>query len=448
MNVRQACASALIATLTATTGGAAEQPSSGLDYELRAGATYSDNIFLQPGAIAESASALAVGADLRGEQTTGRLRYNTGVELWYYQYLDTFSGGQLFGRGVVSGSYDFVPDHFRWNAGVNFDQQRADLARPLIPGNVEDLWTLSTGPTVRGTLFGAVDTQLDAHIVQALYSGDSFDNQTVGGRLTMGRRTGPLSSLGLGASYDDVTYLSGLASSVLDFERREVFVHGEMSGARTDLSFELGYADAVSATFDDSSPLARIRLERRMSPALTGYLGYRHEFPTSQVNQLISDPTPSGGGVVDTGLVTSSPRETWTGEAGFRFSQTRSEAQLGYYHLDEHSLIEVLGDHRLDELRARVTRHLTPRSDGTLFVAYAKEDFTAFNQKNNNVTAGLIYSHEFTRSVGIDARFEYRNQNSNVDSLNYNEFNGGVFLRYSGSLLGRSVATPRNEPVR
>jgi hypothetical protein len=448
MSARNVCLTLVSTSLVAGVVIAAEPTEVGLDYVLRAGATYSDNIVLRPSPLDEPASALAFGVEVRGERPSGRLRYETEVDLWRYQYLEFYSGGQTFGRGLLRGSYDIVPDHFRWNASVNFDQQREDLARPLIPGNVEDLFTLSTGPTFRALLFGAVDTLADAHIVQALYSGNSFDSQTLGGRLELGHRTGRESRLALGGSIDDVTYLSGQASSLLDFQRREAFVHGDLTGVRTTVSAELGYAEAVGGTFDGNGPLARIRVERKMSPSLSAYLGYRHEFPTSQVSQPVSGGTPAGGGVVNTALVTSAPRESWTGEFGFRYRHTRSEGELGYYHVNEDSLIPLLGSHSYDELRASVKRYLTPRSSGAVFASYSREDFSAFTAKFDDLEAGVTYSYEFTRSIGLDVRVEYKNRNSNDPSLSYNELNGGVFIRYSGSMLGRSVATPQAKPTR
>jgi hypothetical protein len=289
-----------------------------------------------------------------------------------------------------------------------------------------------------------VDTQLDAHATKQLYSGNSIDNQTVGGRLVLGHRSGPRSNLGVGASIDDVSYLGGSASSLFDFQRREAFLHGDLRGIRTELTAELGYAEAVGDTVDSNGPLARIQLTHKMSSALEAYLGYRHEYPTSQAALSVSDPTPGGGGILNTSLVTSSPRESWTGEVGFRYKKTRSEGEIGFYHLDEQSLVIGLGDHTYDELRARVVRNLTPRSKGSIYAAYSREDFSAFNQGSDDLHTGVEYAYSFTRSIGIEARLEYQTRNSHGSTFSYNEFNGGVFLTYSGSLLGRSVATPRN----
>jgi Putative beta-barrel porin 2 len=448
MNKSQVFISAICTSLIAVGASAAEPQQSGLDYVLRAGVTYSDNIYLQPSPFEDGSSAIAFGGEVRGDRSTGRLRYNVAMDIMRYQYLDNSTGGETFGRGVLGGSYDFVPDNFRWNASVNFDQLREDLLQPIAPGNVEDVITFSTGPTVRGELFGVIDTKLDGHYDRAWYTGNTIDNQTVGGRLELGRQPGPGTRYGLGGSIDDVSYLSGPLSSAFDFQRSEVFLYGELNGVRTQLTGEVGYAQADGDSFDGDGPMARIRLTRQMSPSLTGYIGYRDEFPTAQAGAWVSDPTVGGGGVLNTSLVTSSPREARAGEIGFQYQRTRSDAELGFYHLNEKSLILALGDHSYDELRARVTRRFTPVSRGTLFAAYSKEDFSALAQNFDELRTGFEYGYDFTRSIGVDVRLEYRSRDSNVSGYNYNEFNGGVFIRYSGSLLGRSSTTSPNGQAR
>jgi hypothetical protein len=448
MSKSHVCVSAICASLLGVGASAAEPPTSALDFVLRAGGTYSDNILLQPGSLAEDSTAIAFGGELRGNRPTGRLRYDVAIDVMRYEYLDNSTPGETFGRGLLSGSYDFLPDHFRWNASVDFDQLREDLLMPLAPGNVENVITLSTGPTLRGELFGAIDTLLDGHYVHADYSGGTIDNETLGGRLELGRRTGPGSRFGVGGSLDDVSYLSGPLSSALDFQRTEAFLYGEMTGARTEFTGEIGYAQVDGDSFDDDGPMARIQLTRKMSPSLTAYVGFRDEFPTTMPGAYVSDPTPGGGGVVNTSLVTSSPRETKTGEFGFRFRRTRSDGEIGFYHVDERSLISSLGHHTYDELRARVTRDLTPHSRGTIFAAYSQEDFSAFGENFDELRTGIEYGYDFTRTLGLDVRVGYRNRSGDGSVSSYDEFNGGVFLRYSGSLLGRKTATSPDPNLR
>jgi hypothetical protein len=439
---------AICTSLIAIGARAADQPDTALDYVLRAGMAYSDNVFRQSSPLEEDSSSIAAGAELRGERSTGRLRYTAALDFMHYEYINSTADSETLGRGLVSGSYDFLPDHFTWNASVGFDQLRGDPLQPLAPGNVENVTTVSTGPTLRGELFGAVDTQLDGHYEHAYYSGNTVDNQTVGGQLRLGRRTGPNSRFGLGGSLDDVSYLGGPLSSALDFQRSEAFLYGELHGARTEFSGEVGYSQANGDSFSGDGPMARIRLTRKMSPALSAYVGYRLEYPTSQPGASVSDPTAAGGGVINTSLVTSSPRQAQTGEVGFAYNRTRSQGSIGLYRLDEKSLITGLGHHTYDELRASVTRNFTPLSRGTLYASYSKEDFSAFAQSYDEVRGGASFGHDFTRSLGLDVRIEYQDRSGNGSNSSYNEFSGGVFLRYSGSLLGRATATSQGGTSR
>ena len=445
MKLRDTCmlvvASSLVAAASAAEPPVTESTTTGLDYTVRAGLNYSDNIGRYPSPLEESASAAVIGFELNGERPVGNLRYDAAVDIARYQYLNYFSGGDTFGRGRVSGSYGLVDENFRWNASLTFDQMRDDLFRPVAPGNLENEVTFSTGPTIRGELFGAMDTQLDGNYERAWYSGSTIDNQTIGARLQLGRRTGPQSSLGLGGAFDDVSYLGGPLSSALDFQRTEGYLYGEMNGIRTHLSGQLGYSQAEGDSFAGDGPLIRVRLERKMSPYLSAYLGYRDEYPTSQTG-ILPGGTPANGGVINSGLVTSSPREARTGEIGFNYDRTRSRANIGFYHLDEQSLIVALGNHKYDELRVRMTRRLTPRSTGTVEAAYSHEEFSAFAQKFDELMTGLNYTYELTRSLGLEFRVEYRNRDDKNGPSTYDEFSGGVYVRYTGSLLGRSCGDP------
>jgi len=439
---------AICGSLIALGANAAEEEPGGLEYTLRVGGAYSDNVVRSPSPLEEGAGSVAFGGELRGSRPTGRFKYDVGGEIMRYEYLDYYNGGETFGRGVASGSYDFSPEHFTWNGRIDFDQFRADLFQPLAPGNAQDVVTMSTGPSLRAQLFGALDSQLDVVYERAYYEGNTVDSQTVGGDLELGRRRGPQSRYGLGASFDDVSYMGGpLVGAVLDFQRSEVFLYGHFAGARTQLSIEAGYTQAEGNTFDDDGPMGNLRLTRQMSPSLSAYLGYRHEIPTSQTAPNVSDPTVGGGGVANNSVVTSSPREAWRGEAGFTYVGPRSEGEIGFYHLDERSFIQALGDHTYDELRARVTRRFTPNSYGMIYAAYSREEFTAFAQEFDELKAGAQYAHNLTRSTALEVRIEYRDRDGDTNDSSYSEFSGGLFLTYTGSVFGRTTsALPDVQP--
>lgn len=402
-----------------------------LNYALRAGVALSDNIErASPGNERSSTSAVA-GIEVRGERPAGRLRYNIAADLAYYEYLSPNISSEVFGRALVSGAYDFIPDAFSWNASLNYDQVSADAFRPLAPGNAEDVFTVSTGPTLRARFSNVMEGQLDGHYVRVSYGERPFDNETVGGRAMLVRRANPRTMLALGASYDDVSYLSSLGASGLDYDRHEFFGRAELRGVRTEVQLEVGYADVSGQNFSSDGALIRARLSRRLTPSLTAFVNGVREYPTSEAAGLTADPTISGGGSYDSNLLTSGPRLSTSYEGGLRFASARVEADLSYLTRKEESLMLAVGKRNYDELRGRVTRHFTPRMQGSLFAARTSEDFSFFAETFDDTILGGEIGISFGRALGLQLRAEHHDRDGITRAAGYSEMAGGLFLRYS-----------------
>jgi hypothetical protein len=404
-----------------------------LEYALRAGATFSDNIELLPSGQERNSTAAAVGLVLSGTRPEGRLRYDVAADVAYYKYLTPDLDSQLLGRAALTGAYDFVPDTFTWNAGLLFDQIRQDFTRPFAPGNQEEVVTFTTGPTLRARFGSVAEGQLDARYTRTAYGDQPFDNETVGGRALVLRRANPRSALGVGVSFDDVSYVSSSAGSGLDYQRKEAFGRMEIEGARSTINLEAGVADVSGSTVDDNGLMVRALLTRRVAPTVTAFLNGVREYPTSSTTALTTDPTVSGGGTYDTTLLTTAARLTTSVEGGLRLERTRAQGELAYRHSEEKSLIAGVGKRDYDELRGRVTRLFTPRTRGSLFAAFTREDFSLFAQKYDETVVGAQLGLSLGRALGIDLRI----QNSHRDGSgadDYSELSGGVFFRYSGQL--------------
>lgn len=434
--------SLLLAPLAA---GAAEPSAPEVDYVLRAGTTYSDNLFRAPPGLENSVGAFAFGAEMRGGRETGRLLYAVALDVMRYEYFDEYSG-ETFGRALLEGSYDFVPETFRWNARAGFDQYADDPTRPLAPGNVNSELMFGTGPTFRARFRNAFEGQLDVDYEIVQYSGSDLDNQTLGGRALVGRRANPQSFLALGASYDDVAYDDELVSRAFDFRRQEAFTRYEHTGARSRIDAEVGYADVSGDFVDDNGPLFRGYLSRRLTPMLTASVGYIHEYPTSSGSSFETDPTGPGGGDVDNTIVVASPRVTDTLNFDLTLVRARTEAQLAYSSQNDESLIGLLGERSYDKWRFRVSRDFTPSARGTFYVAKASEEFTTFTQDYDDMIFGGELTILFGRSLGLDFRAEYRDRNAVASDEEYQEVAWGLFLRYSGG-FGRSTTLSEQEQL-
>ncbi|MGC4029173.1 MAG: hypothetical protein QM696_09900 [Steroidobacteraceae bacterium] len=420
----------LICTAALLAGGPAL--SAELDYALRAGVALSDNVLRMPPDSQTSSTAAVVGVDVHGQRPVGRLRYDVAADLAYYDYLSPGGiGSQVYGRALLTGAYDFIPDTFSWNAGLNYDQISADMFRPLAPGNTEDVLTLSTGPTLRARFSNIMEGQLDGRYTRTSYEKRPFDNETAGGRAMLVRRANPRSMIAVGVSYDDVSYVSKLGPSGLDYNRHELFARTELHGVRTDVQVEAGYADVSGQSFSGGGLMLRARLSRRLTPALSAFLNGVREYPTSEAAALSADPTIAGGGTYDSGLLTSGPRLSSSYEGGLRFTTVRAQAELAYLRRKEESLLSAVGERNYDEVRARVARNFTPRMNGSLFAVYSSEDFTAFVDKYDERIFGAQLGITFGRAMGLELRAEHRKRDGIVRERGYSEMSGGVFLRYA-----------------
>jgi hypothetical protein len=424
MNSRMLMLGAAWATLTAGALPAAE-----VDYVLRAGLTHSDNIERLPEGQERGTRAATAGVELQGLNDAGRLRYDVDTDLTYYDYLNLDIGSELLGHAALAGAYHFVPERFSWNASLNYGQVSEDILRPLAVGNREDELRFSTGPTLRARFGGAMEGQFDARYSRLDYSERPFDNETLGVRATLGRRSSPRSLLAVGYSYDDVSYAS--AASGFDYERQEVFVRSELKGVRTDLNLEAGYTDVSGAQVDDGGALLRATLNRRMTPSLTGSLAYVREYPTSE-------PTPSADASTDSSSLTAAPRRTTSMEAGLRFERPRTSAELAFARREESALVAGGGEREVDELRANVTRRFTPRASGGLQASLSHEKVGLVSGRVDEALIGAHVGMLFGRAMGVDLRLDYRDRDGFSGADDYSEFSAGLFFRYGGAFGRRA----------
>jgi hypothetical protein len=405
-----------------------------LDYALRGGVTYSDNVERLPDGLERSSTAAVVGFELHGDKPAGRLRYDIAADLAYNEYLNLGLDSEVFGRVGMLGSYDFVPDTFTWNASIGYEPIRADSFRPLAPGNTEDQLSLATGPTLRARFSAMMGAELDMRYSRISYSDRPFDNETVGARAMLVRRANPRSMLALGASYDDVSHVSGAVPPGLDFNRRELFARIELAGVRTNLDLETGYADINGESYDDAGAMLRAHLSRRMTPALTGFVRAVREYPTSEDVARSSDSLSVVVGGYNRSEFNSGPRQSTSIEGGLRYERPRVDGELGYLHREDDSLAGVAAEHKFDEFRASASRRFTPGVRGTLYGTLTNEDISGLTGGNVDERAlGARLGISIGRSLGLDLQIEHRKRDGITALDGYSELGGGIFLRYSGS---------------
>lgn len=426
--------SVIALTLSAAAAGAE------LDYGVLAGASYSDNV-LRRSIDEQSSGAAVVGFDLRGVRETGRLQYNLFADVEYRDYFESGVEGQEFGRFIGLSSYSFVPETFEWLLSASFDQVREDLLRPIAPENIENVTTISTGPRWTLSFDSGFEGSVEGHYTLASYSESDSDSATAGGVLSFGRRLSERSYIGIGTSYDDVSYDVRPGVVAPDYERREYFLRFDTEGARTTIEADLGYAEVSGVGVDEDGPMVRARLTRRLTPYFSGFLGYTREFPTSSDSSFM--PEPSQGELVqDASILTAAPRENEIAEIGLTMTRTRTNAMLVYARRSESTFGTAGEEREYDEVTASFDRMITTRSSFGLYAIYMNEQLDgitvdpllpAVDDKAKETVVGANVLLVFGRALGIEIRGEHRERNTDSGTGEYKELSGGIFLRYGSA---------------
>lgn len=418
-------AASLLAVATQEAQAANDQ----LDFTARVGGLYSDNAN-RTDTNTESSAAAVAGLTLLARRPVGRWRYDASGDMSYYRFTQSGIGGQLYGGAAGKSSYGIVPESFEWNVAGSLSQIRQDLLRPEAPGNLENVVSLSTGPTVRAHFGDSFEATLDGTAATTRYSRRNFDSDTVGAKLVVLKRFSLLNSLGLGASADRVSYKSQVGLGTTNFNRREAFLTYTGASARSSVDLEAGYSKFTGGTLDSSNPVFRIHARRRLTHFLSGYLDYSQEYPTSDENVYTAPVTAGLGGGVDDSILTAGPRSLKSTGIGIALAWPRTLGDVGYSRRDEKSLGPIGTQRTYDEAHLKLTRLLTPRSNISVYGSYTKDRASGLLLDITGNVVGAQYGLNFGKALGLDIRVQRNAQSSPFVISRYSELSAGVFLRY------------------
>jgi hypothetical protein len=411
-------------------------------YRIRAGALYSDNVGRTT--TNETAAGIGVlGMQLWADQPEGRIRYSALSNIAYQKIFDSQFSGYTVGNLGATADVDIVPTAFEWNSKASFEEIRADLRRPVAPDNREHITTLGTGPTFRAQLGSTLEAILKGTYERSYFSERSFDSDTVGGRFDLEHSLSKDNHLGIGVTYDDVTFSSHEAVGSVDFTRREAFVDWKARGKRTRIDAEVGAAKLAGSGFESSGPLARVSVTRRLSPYASGSLIYNRSYPTSPSafspsSFLVSSSGASQFVGVDPSIATAAARRQSVAGVAFSLSRPRTTAELALNHSTEVGVAPgAVQDRRYNQALLSATHKVTPRVSAGLFGGYLRDSETSLNVHAHESTYGASLGTLVTRSFSIEVVAQ-RTSRSDATALGrFSEFAGGIFF-----VLGSGPVSP------
>ncbi len=384
----------------------------GLNYTLRVGAGYTDNVARD--AADEAGSAYySIGSKVDYARETGRTEAFVAADLDYMEYQDEGVGGELWGGLDARLRHDFVEDRFGWSAEDNLGQGNRNPFQSASPGNVETINYFSTGPY--GTLrFGArAGATVNAVYSNIYYEDSPNDNDRIGGGVSLFYEPSASSRAYLSGSYTDIQY--GDDALAPDYELVNGVFGYTNRGARTELRAEAGYNGLEYETGETSDgPLVRLNLKREVSGFTKLELlgGYEYQ---DAATELRTQGSTAGGGVLANGQVFE---DTYAG-ARLRFAKNRTNLNFGVDWHDQDYVEEDFTDRERIRFNARLGRQFGRALNAFLTAELESVDYSVDDETDYDETsygAGLAWQARPTLDFNLSYRFSRRPSDS-VDSF-------------------------------
>ena len=402
------------------------QSDSELDFELRVGVNWTDNLGREPEGESETFGSLGTTVEFAREST--RVRSSLRGELDYYHYDSDRFDNEVLGRidGVLG--LALVPQRLDWMIENRFGQVRTDPFAADRPENREYLNVFETGPELylplgERTVLGASARYAD----RRWQDSDELDSEIQSGQVRIVRLLSPTQQLGL---------VGGMRSIEYDGEgipRYEVY-SAYLSYARTLATGEVGLDVGANrlniAGRTDTGLLLRANWTRELTARSSLALAVGREFQDAgdQLRGESLAETGFGGGE---GALTGDPYVYTFGMATYTLTRERTTIVLGgEWNRERYDSVSAL-DRDVLAARASLAYRLSPALTGEVSVTLRREDFDTLDGATaDELTAGAALIRRLGRDFDLRLEYLYAERDADI-GLDFEENRVQLLLIWS-----------------
>ena len=402
----------LVASLVAASvqGASAAEVVQNIEGELSLGGYWSDNI-RQTTVNAQAGEVAQVGAKLLVHQQSRRASLDLDVNVAYEKYFGTQFNSGLVGGLRGDAAIALVPDVLIWHLEDSFSQGRISPFDPVTPENRQNINYFRTGPDLKFRLSDRNSLTLDARYASVTYEVSPFDSNRYEGGVAFARDLSKGQVLSLHARAESVKFKQ--FGAVADTDRQEGFLRYDVRGDRTTVLLDGGYTQVVLATGRHDGALARLTVERDLTPMLR--LGLRGGWQITDAASIFRDTLNQvrmGRDVQSTVNTTETVEERRAG-ADLAFQGRRTFVSLGAERsLENYQLTDTL-DRRINHISLSVRRTLAGKLSASVDGRYSHEHYDASATKIIDKYGSLGVDWRTGRSLGVRLGYEIRNRSGN-----------------------------------
>lgn len=396
-------------------------------WTVEAGAEYTDNV----GRASEDEQSETVGTGtIAFGLATVRRRLDADItgRLEYREYFDSAFDSEIVGgvRGAVL--FTLIPERFTWVVTDNFGQISNDRRLVDNPDNRRDINYFSTGPDVTLPLGQRTFVQVSGRYSDTYYEGESTDSTMLTGSLALIRQLSTFTSISLNGSSSDVDYDDEL---IQDYRIDQAFLRWSTVNERSSFVLDGGYNQVDDGTNSSGGVLARLELSQSVAARSRIGLNVGTEFVTTGLGfrrvQEITGVDPGTGDAIATrdAYQMDYAYLTWTTD------RVRSSFSVTLSARSESHEVETLDDRDLYGAALRLSRHLTPRLDGSLTASYTKEELVNENFSFDEWHVSVGLSWLVGPSLSVRLRLEHFEGSSDGGVREFDENRAYLGLAYT-----------------
>ena len=406
-------ATIFLSTLLPVLGTAAE-----LEYEVRIGASRSDNIARTDDLEIEETAALA-GLVLDVQHESPKVEASLVTDMEYRSYTDDTFDNEVTGSLNADLLVKFAPDVFSWVFQDQFGNLQTNPFQPDTAVNRENINRFATGPDLRIQMGSSTAFELGGRLYINQFEVSDIDNDVLNGRISFVRATSPNRSVSLNVTADRIEYDDTVLNS--NYDRQSAYFGFESENSRGSLTVNLGYNELHDNGIVTDGNVILFNLDREISPSMTINLSY---------DESLTDASDTLGRSQNPGQEFSDPQQT----AGVSDSFENRRFTMGVdhnrnnnnffvtllYNEDEYVTVSTLDRDSLG-VRIGFSRLLGSSWRIRLSGAFQRTDFLETGREDDDTVLSAGISKQLSRSVGINLDFTRFDRDSSEPGFDYVE---------------------------
>jgi hypothetical protein len=418
--------------------------------ELGIGAIYTDNIRL----VATDTQTDTIGVvttDFLVHEQTRHLDAEIAANLQYLTYAHKIYTNELLGDLAGYGKFALFPGRIDWVLQENFGQQQLSPGTPNTPLNLENINYLSTGPDLTVPLGPQLHAQMSVRYSKVSYQLnnnafhlDDLNNNRGDASFALVHPVSATSNASLNVSAQRVSYDDSIDNP--DYTTRLAYLHFDAQGARSKLTAEAGYDDALVMGSHSGGVLARIDATRTLSSSSS--LGFSLGQDISDSGNLLRQMQTSNNVTLATGALQRSedPFTNRYARANWAFDRHRTGLGLALTQFRETHTIESNLNRTRTELDLNARRSLSEALALNIAAGYAHDTyFSSVTPSDAYRWATADVAWRTGRHVQLHAQYSHIDQRSDAVSNTYSE---NRFMLTVGLATEKSAAIPLSSPIR